>query len=126
MPSGTAVPMQATAGAARRRPDIGRDQINRRLAGCDVGRCHDTGGGNSTHGAWLVSRVTIDAIPITGAGIDAGMGGTRPTSLLWSFWLQWAMQMADSSAGFWRWQSRSIAIGAMASVDAMATIAVAG
>ena len=60
------------------------------------------------------------------AGAKAGKGGTRPTSLLWSPWLQWAMQMADSSEGSGLWQSRSIATGASACAVAIAAIEAAG
>ena len=65
-----------------RLPDMGRDQISKRQAGCDVGPCRETEGSRSRQTARSAFSVTIDEKPIARTGAKAGTGGIRMTSLL--------------------------------------------
>ena len=95
-------------------------QINRRLAGCDVGRCQETGGRSSTWGFLSVSSITTDETQIAEEAASAGTGGTRPTSLLCSPWLQWAVQTVESLESPGWWQSGSPVAVTVISANAMA------
>ena len=97
-------------------------QINRRLAGCDVGRCQETGGGSSTWGDRSASSISITGTLKASAGAKAVTGGTRTTSLLWSPWLQWEAQKVDSLDSSVWWQSGLPTAGAAISANAMTAI----
>lgn len=72
------------------------------------------------------SNTAINERPIAGTGANGGTGGTRPTSLLRSPWLQWVAQTVDSSEGVESWQPCSTAIGTAISANAIAAIEHAG
>ena len=111
---------------SERLPDMVGGQINRRLAGCDVGRCQETGGGSSACGVRSASSIMIDRRLKASEGAKAGTGGTRTTSLLWSPWLQWAAQTVDSLESAAWWQPGLATAGAAISANAMAAIEHAG
>ena len=118
-------PMLATPG----RRDEGlrssaRYQMSSRAAGCGVGRCHETGGGNPGCDAKSAGRKAKESKAGGATGGKAGIAGTYVTSLLRSPWLQCARHTDASVDGIvCRWQSSATLVVATSSAaNAMAVV----
>lgn len=86
-------------------------QINRRLAGCAVGRCQERGGAGSMQ-VRSCGRSASSVAGTNGTGPSVGTLSPRFASWLRSPWLQCVSQMMDSTDGEVRWQPAAFSCAA--------------